>query len=270
MLAGLFQTASTCRSSQDPIQRTVQRSLANFDSTPLANFGSRQWSANWYAWRVLHQMLADVPGWAATVDGDAALTTIRTDLVADYKGQIDLLVLDARDERPDAIGAILSQDVEFFTDFLALLNMKPGSHPQTWRVLNIASLIGSFAALYLKNKWDLPRPSQLCPALLPPIPVPGHSSWPSGHSTQAHLMKNVMLRIFATTTMSTTDQDVWKSNLDTLADSIARNREIAGLHYAKDSEGGSRLADLLNDNILAGTAVQMLYDAINAAADEWQ
>ena len=83
-------------------------------------------------------------------------------------------------------------------------------------------------------------------------------------------MKNVMLRIFATTTMSTTDQDVWKSNLDTLADSIARNREIAGLHYAKDSEGGSRLADLLNDNILAGTAVQMLYDAINAAADEWQ
>ena len=55
-----------------------------------------------------------------------------------------------------------------------------------------------------------------------------------------------------------------------MADSIARNREIAGLHYAKDSEGGSRLADLLNDNILAGTAVQMLYDAINAAADEWQ
>ena len=30
------------------------------------------------------------------------------------------------------------------------------------------------------------------------------------------------------------------------------------------------VADLLNDNILAGTAVQMLYDAINAAADEWQ
>jgi hypothetical protein len=215
-------------------------------------------------------MLASVPGWAATIDGDAALTTIRTALVADYSGQIDLLVLAARDERPDAMGAILSQDVEFFSDFLALLNMRPGSHPQTWRVLNMASLIGSFAALYLKNKWDLPRPTQLCPALLPPIPVPGHSSWPSGHSTQAHLMKNFMLRIFAATTMSAADQAVLKSNLDTLADSIARNREIAGLHYAKDSEGGSRLADLLNGTILAGNAVQMLSDAITAAAGEWQ
>jgi hypothetical protein len=178
-------------------------------------------------------------------------------------------VLAARDERPDAMGAILSQDVEFFSDFLAVLNMRPGSHPQTWRVLHIASLIGSFAALYLKSKHDLPRPSQLCPALLPPIPVPGHSSWPSGHSTQAHLMKNCMLMVFAAGTMSAADQAVWNSNLTSLADSIARNREIAGLHYAKDSEGGARLADLLSGSILAGTAVQMLSDAITAAGGEW-
>ena len=106
------------------------------------------------------------------------------------------------------MGPILSQDVEFFTDFLAVLTIRPGSHPQTWRVLHIASLIGSFAALYFKGKYDLPRPSQICPALLPPIPVPGHSSWPSGHSTQAHLMKNCMLRIFAATTMPAADQAV--------------------------------------------------------------
>jgi len=214
-------------------------------------------------------MLAAVPNWAATIDGDAALTTIRTDLVADYNAQINLLVLAARDERPDAMGAILSQDVEFFTDFLGVLTMRPGSHPQTWRVLHIASLIGSFAALYLKNKHDLPRPSQLCPALMPPIPVPGHSSWPSGHSTQAHLMKNCMLRVFAASTMSAADQAVLNSDLTSLADSIARNREIAGLHYAKDSAGGARLAYLLNDVILAGNAVQMLYDAIDAAKGEW-
>ena len=168
------------------------------------------------------------------------------------------------------MGLILSQDVEFFTDFLAVLTIRPGSHPQTWRVLHIASLIGSFAALYFKGKYDLPRPSQICPALLPPIPVPGHSSWPSGHSTQAHLMKNCMLRIFAATAMPAADQTVLNSDLTILADSIARNREIAGLHYPKDSEGGARLADLLNSVILTPGAVPLFDSAIAAAAGEWQ
>jgi hypothetical protein len=142
-------------------------------------------------------------------------------------------------------------------------------------VLNIASLIGSFAALYLKDKYDLPRPSQICPALLPPIPVPGHSSWPSGHSTQAHLMKNCMLRIFAATAsmanpMPQADQIVWSADLTVLADMIARNREIAGLHYPGDSAAGARLADLMDTVILTVGAVPMFDYAVNAAAGEWQ
>ena len=136
--------------------------------------------------------------------------------------------------------------------------------------MNIASLIGSFAALYFKDKYDLPRPSQICPALLPPIPVPGHSSWPSGHSTQAHLMKNCMLRIFAKTAMTAADQDVWSADLNVLADEIARNREIAGLHYPADSAGGARIADLLDTVILTPGAVKMFDDAVTAAAGEWQ
>ena len=181
-------------------------------------------------------MLINVPNWTTTVDDDPCVQDIRNTLVADFNSQIDNLVLAARDERPDAMGLILSQDGEFFSDFLAVLTIRPATHPQTWRVLNIASLIGSFAALYLKGKWDLPRPTQICPALLPPIPVPGHSSWPSGHSTQAHLMKNCMLRIFAATAttpmpMPAADQNVWSADLTVLADEIARNREIAGLHY---------------------------------------
>ena len=244
--------------------------LGSLRRTAPAHFGDRLWAANWYAWRVLHQMVANVAGWAATVDGDATFTSIRNELVADYNGQIENLVLAARDERPDAMAPILSQDAEFFTDFLAVLTIRPGTHPQTWRVLHIASLIGSFAALYFKGKYDLPRPSQICPALLPPVPVPGHSSWPSGHSTQAHLMKNCMLRIFAAAAMSAADQAVLSSDLTILADTIARNREIAGLHYPKDSQGGARLADLLNGVILTANAVPLFDYGITAAAGEWQ
>jgi hypothetical protein len=136
--------------------------------------------------------------------------------------------------------------------------------------LNIASLIGSFAALYFKSLYDLPRPTQICPALLPPIPVPGHSSWPSGHATQAHLMKFAMYRVFAATaTMSGPDQDVLKTDVKALAKEVARNREIAGLHYPKDSQGGKRLAKLLNKKILKAGNVQRFDDAITAAKGEW-
>jgi hypothetical protein len=214
-------------------------------------------------------MVANVAGWAATIDGDAIFTQIRNDLTGDYNGQIDNLVLAARDERPDAMGLILSQDVEFFTDFCAVLMIKPGTHPRTFRVLHIASLIGSFAALFFKSEYDLPRPSQICPALLPPIPVPGHSSWPSGHATQAHLMKNCMIRVFAAPTLSAHDRGVLTTDLTVLADEIARNREIAGLHYPKDSEGGARLAELLDTQILTPGTVPRFDRAIERAKSEW-
>jgi hypothetical protein len=90
-------------------------------------------------------------------------------------------------------------------------------------------------------------------------------------------MKNCMLRVFAATTttatttaMSAADQAVLKSDLTVLADEIARNREIAGLHYPKDSEGGARIADLLDTAILIPNAVPMFDSAIAAAVGEWQ
>ena len=55
-------------------------------------------------------------------------------------------------------------------------------------MLNIASLVALFVSMYYKGKYKRPRPSELCPALLPPIVVPGHASFPSGHATQARLM----------------------------------------------------------------------------------
>ena len=68
------------------------------------------------------------------------------------------------------------------------MTARPGAYPQTTKVLAIVSLIGTFVAMEYKRLYGRPRPSELCPALLPPIAVPGHASFPSGHSTQAHLM----------------------------------------------------------------------------------
>ena len=52
--------------------------------------------------------------------------------------------------------------------------------------------------------------------------------------------------------------------------SIARNREIAGVHYPKDSEGGARLAELLDTKILVTGAVPKFDTALTDAKGEWQ
>jgi hypothetical protein len=61
-------------------------------------------------------------------------------------------------------------------------------------VLNAANLVALIVAMNWQRQFNRPRASQLCPALLPPIAVPGHASYPSGHSTQAHLMTLCMVR----------------------------------------------------------------------------
>jgi hypothetical protein len=73
--------------------------------------------------------------------------------------------------------------------------------------------------------------------LLPPVPVPGHASYPSGHSTQAHLIAHC-----AGLVLPTAVQTVLQTNLGALADRIGRNREIAGLHYPTDTAAGVTLA----------------------------
>ena len=135
-----------------------------------------------------------------------------------------------------------------------LLTISPGSHPSTLRLMNVASLIALHAAIYWKRYLRRVRPSEVLPALLPPISVPGHASFPSGHATQARLIARCVKSILPFTDAQGTVQDVLAAvqpGLDALAFRIARNREIAGLHYPSDSEGGRILADNIFDNILA-------------------
>jgi len=234
-----------------------------------SSFGERAWSARWWASLVLHEFVAT--NWRQTSDPimntEWGLITAST-----TASEITELTLAARDERASAMGEILSQDVEFTTDFMALLAITPGSHPNTYRVLHIASLIGSYAVLYYKGLRNRPRPSQLCPALLPPIPMPGHASWPSGHATQAWLkalcIEHVLQGVLPGT-LITDDLGAVSSNLRTLAIRVARNREIAGLHCPTDSAAGRRLADTIAPFLTGMGSTTWFGKAVAAAKNEW-
>jgi hypothetical protein len=151
-----------------------------------------------------------------------------------------------------------------------LMTSTPGAYPATSRVLHAANVVALFVAMYFKAHYKRPRASQLCPALLPPIAVPGHASYPSGHSTQAHLMALCMGEVFDGLPAAQKPQmQPMRDDLKVLADRIARNREIAGLHYPSDTAAGVVLANQVLALLSGMPATSPYRTAVANAVAEW-
>lgn len=108
--------------------------------------------------------------------------------------------------------------------------------------------IAKIAVMKLKLAIDRPRPYQIFPALIEKggmitrrIPealefdFPLHSSFPSGHSTEAHFVACLLASICPNS----------EKQLIAEAGAIACNRQIAGLHYESDTAADKVLAKLL-------------------------
>ena len=273
---------------------------ARISETCFGHDGSyeRHWSIEWRATALLAEF-TDTDAWRnrAPRSGDGSAeaaangltltpwTQKRASLDANLKArvrkEIKELVIAAETERADAVSEIISQHMTFVPHLMALLDASPASHPKTYLLINSAVLIAGFAGQHFKQISQRRRPGQVCPALNPPIPVPGHAAYPSGHSTQAHLCALSLTRAFGGTPalpetglpgpapdpeLATRLQVDAAPALRAMAWRLARNREIAGVHYRSDTLGGRELAEKLFV-ALAGMPgyVQLLRD-VN---DEW-
>ncbi|MDQ2762593.1 MAG: hypothetical protein M3Y22_03615, partial [Pseudomonadota bacterium] len=146
-------------------------------------------------------------------------------------------------------------------------------------------------AMYYKYNWTnaagdkvfgRPRASQLSPALMPPIAVPGHASYPSGHSTQTHLLSGLLSKVMpaaVTAPLPINANPQAKpavlppilplqpsSLLDRLAERVSRNREVLGLHYPSDTRAGKIVADW---SLLLLLQCPTIVRLIAQAAQEW-
>lgn len=122
--------------------------------------------------------------------------------------------------------------------FQRVFLFEPRSHPKTFEIARAAHQVGSLVIGYYKELFNRARPSQYEPRLVPLIAVPGHPAYPSGHSTQAHLVAYALAEIMYGKGM--------QEALERLAWRVAENRAWAGVHYRSDSVAGQKLAkDLL-------------------------
>src|SRR5262249_1648584 len=72
--------------------------------------------------------------------------------------------------------------------WVSLMAVNNRQHHNTLVVMNLAVRIGQIVAAFYKDKYKRPRPSFVCPGLLPEFGPPAHASFPSGHSLQSWLM----------------------------------------------------------------------------------
>ena len=167
----------------------------------------------------------------------------------------------------DYRAAVMDEALAQLTDIVhywsGMLMFSQGSHPWTFRLAQVAVEVGAFVVFQYKMRDNRPRPSQLCPWLMPPVAVPPHASFPSGHSTQAHLLSGLLQEVLPA---EVTGPDPNTSLLARMAERVARHREVLGLHYKSDTAAGKELATQLKNLLIDHHVVD---DIIQEALKEW-
>jgi acid phosphatase (class A) len=107
-----------------------------------------------------------------------------------------------------------------------------------------------------KKEFNRVRPSALDTSLDTAIEVPGHPAYPSGHSTEIHFIAYV----FGELALARKEEFVDR------ADQIAKNREVAGLHYPSDTAAGILLARQIFADLMKDPKFNTL---LAAAKKEW-
>lgn len=224
--------------------------------TSATKFPNKRWGADFQSLLWLVDFTTNAPNWTVAVR-DKIVLPPRPTSQSMKDGIKDLVVLQQQ-RRKDAMAEILAQNTDFQLYFCSQLGIYPRTYPKSYLMMKGAARIGELVMVYLKRTYSgyEPRPSQIYPRLTPPVAVPPHSSFPSGHALISHLMALVA-------------EDVVPGLKDPaykLAVRIRQNREIAGLHYYWDGAAGE-VAAKNTYGLIKG--LSSYKDLVGGAHNEW-
>ncbi len=158
--------------------------MSQWTNANPSTFPPAYWDADLFAITILGEFVQvkDSSGQPAFAQLYNTLTPLLPTSAAHIKAELDELV-ELIEYRPGVMAEALAQLANPWRWFRAILMCNSKSAPATHLLVQTASKIGQFQVMQYKRQFHRPRPSQFSPALLPPIEVPGHASFPSGHAT---------------------------------------------------------------------------------------
>lgn len=122
---------------------------------------------------------------------------------------------------------------------VVLQSVADQTHPLTLDMLEALVRAVAFPVFRVKYLLDVPRPVTRAPAGLQPLlETPQHASYPSGHACAAYAMAEVLIHLACM-------NDVHAARARALAEDVAFNRQVAGLHTTLDSTAGRELGRML-------------------------
>ncbi len=194
--------------------------------------------------------IADWDGLQAILDPLLNLSeeAVRSELAVLY-GYQDKLRKGVEDE-------ILAQAGDFTPYFGDLLGASPVSRPATWSLLLMGLQVGGLITAHFKMIYRRPRPSQVWPIIAPDIVTPPHPAFPSGHALQAFLMAR----------FASLAAPAMGPICAAMADKIALNREIAGVHWPSDKAASAELVEPVT-KMMEG--VDLFRETLQKARGEW-
>jgi hypothetical protein len=230
-------------------------------NTAVTGFPASRWDPDLFSLAILPEFLSIKSGakqaWEEVKDAllppDAPNSTV-------VEHEITEMLQLAVTVRPEALGEILEEDQNFQLTLLHLLMIDGASHPQTFLLMKMAARVGEMMMIHLKRLFNRPRPSQICPILYPPVPVPGHAAYPAGHALIA------WLTFLCLTKDGPVPAEVHQA-LEKLVDRIIENRRIAGLHFRSDNEAGKEAAKAIFEIL---KKCPLYKTTLTAAKGEWQ
>ncbi|NML46300.1 phosphatase PAP2 family protein [Ramlibacter sp. G-1-2-2] len=149
-----------------------------------------------------------------------------------FADQLDLVFNWAR-YREDRLNEIISQLVPQTPFWSAVANLQPTRRKYTYELIELTLAFASMAAMRFKQAFNCPRPVAHTAKIQPMVPTPEHSTFPSGHATEAYAVAHVLGCLIP----GTNGAAIW-SQLNALAGRIATNRTVAGVHFPMDSMAG--------------------------------
>lgn len=166
------------------------------------------------------------------------------------------------DLRADRISEISAQLGDVISFFGLLGYLDPQRRARTLDLLEAAERLAVFVEMQVKHLCRAPRPVDYAIAVQPMIQTPDHSAFPSGHSTECFTMATVMHRLI--TGQSAAQGVADQAHAFRLAERMAVNRTVAGVHFPCDSAAGAVLGCALGEHIHAlaqGTTIATPFPA---------